>query len=118
MPKLKLVKPDEAPKARPRNPYSDLFEAAFVEHYGGDPYVHTKAGFVQLAALVKAYGGAIEMDCWRAAVEHYFSSPRMSYTLAHLCTNFAAFKRCAADRYGKPVESKRTGLMDSLKQFE
>lgn len=118
MPKLKLVKPDEKPKERPRNIYSDAFEAAFVEHYGGDPYVHTRAGFVQLAALVKAYGGAIEMECWQRAVVNYFSSPRQSYTLAHLCCNFAGYKRCAADRYGKPVESKRTNLADTLEQFK
>lgn len=103
MPKLKLVKPDEKPKERPRNQYSDLFEAAFVEHYGGDPYLHTKAGFVQLAALVKAYGGAIEMECWAKAVTNYFKSERHVFTLAHLCTNFAAYKKCAADRFNQPL---------------
>lgn len=103
MPKLKLVKPDEKPKERPRNIYSDAFEAAFVEHYGGDPCDVAVKDFVQLARLQRLYKGNLEMDCWALAVKNYFASERMFYTMAHLCTNFAAYKKCAADRFNQPL---------------
>lgn len=99
----KTVQPgDVSPK--PKDDAYELWCSEFAEARKV-PYRSTKADFVQMASLRKAYklNGSGLPTGWVDAVKHYLSSPLSKYTIADLCSRYDVFVSGEVDRFGRPA---------------
>lgn len=105
--------PPLAKPAREGDQLVRIFDEAFIKA-NDCPYASKKADFVQLSVLKKTYAGkSWELDDSRftRAVSNYFASDLGQFTLADLCVRFGAFYKSPLDRFGKPVQIQRDGIV-------
>ena len=99
-------------KPRPRNPLSDLFEAAFLAEQQARgiadpvPYLREVHDYIQLDALCKKgdeLQWTVTAERFGRALENYFRSEVGVRTLADLSVKFSAYYRSPLDKFGQPL---------------
>lgn len=105
---------------RPKDETYEIWAAAFLGAREV-PYRNTKADFVQLASLRKAYGlnGRGSPEHWSRAIENYLASPLPKFTLADLCSRYDVFVHGRVNEYNRPDRSlTRTDFLRLEQEIE